>query len=309
MSVGSIRRSLRAASKAALARGGAAHLALATSRSLGVVLAYHNIVPDDHPVVGDAPLHLRLSDFRRQLDRLVDTHRVLSLTALARSRWSDDGRPNAVITFDDAYRGSVVLGLRELAARGLPATVFVAPGLLEDRALWWDTLAHGLTHHPGGTRDKALGELGGDEERIARWASDFGLERRPMSNWMRTASVAELDEAARLPGVTYGSHSVTHRNLARLGEQELSFELEESMRWLRQQTRWRVIRWLSYPYGRFTRATERAARATGYDGALSIGTGRLPADWVRPWALPRVSVPADIGDDGFLLRVAGLVNR
>lgn len=298
-----------AASKAALARGGAAHLALAASRSLGVILAYHNVVPDRYPVVGDDPLHIRLSEFRRQLDLLVRTHRVVPLSALANGRIPEDGLPPAVITFDDAYRGSVLLGLRELAARGLPSTTFVTTSLVGDRDFWWDALGHALTRHPGGTRDMALTTLGGDDERVREWARDVGLRPRGMPDMIRSATLAELDDAAALPGVTFGCHSVTHRNLARLTQSELRHELAESLRWLRSRATWSMIRWVTYPYGRFTRATARAAREAGYDGALSIGTGRLPSAWVRPWAVPRVSVPAGVGDDGFLLRVAGLVSR
>lgn len=298
-----------AASKAALARGGAAHIALATSRSLGVVLAYHNIVPDDHPVIGDTPLHVRFSDFRRQLDRLVESHRVVPLISLARGGVGEDGYPHAVITFDDAYRGSVLLGLRELAARGLPATVFVSSGLVGDRDFWWDALAHAFTRHPGGTRDHALTELRGDDEGVRAWARNVGLRPLRMPDMSRSATLEELEDAARLPGVTFGCHSVTHRNLARLTADELREELAEPLCWLRQRPGWSILRWVSYPYGRFTRATELAAREAGYDGALSIGTGCLPSAWVSPWAVPRVSIPAGMGEDGFLLRVSGLVNR
>jgi hypothetical protein len=37
------------------------------------------------------------------------------------------------------------LGIPELVRRGLPATVFVAPALLDQRAFWWDRLANPTT--------------------------------------------------------------------------------------------------------------------------------------------------------------------
>ncbi|HEX5635142.1 MAG TPA: hypothetical protein VFX50_17985, partial [Gemmatimonadales bacterium] len=114
--------------------------ALARRRPLGtLVLAYHNIVPDDAPPTGDRSLHLPLARFRAQLAQLARTHEVVSLDDLGAPPRGP--RPRAAITFDDAYAGALALGLDAVAEHGMPATIFVAPALLGRERTWWDALA------------------------------------------------------------------------------------------------------------------------------------------------------------------------
>src|SRR2546423_5455975 len=107
------------AERVLLASGGRAARWRMRDRTL--ILAYHNVVPDEQPIFGDRSLHLRRSDFAAQLDALRETHDVVPLPAVLLP--SHGPRPRAAITFDDAYAGAVTLGVAEVVARGLPATV------------------------------------------------------------------------------------------------------------------------------------------------------------------------------------------
>jgi peptidoglycan/xylan/chitin deacetylase (PgdA/CDA1 family) len=304
--VGLVKRSLKAASEATLGRGRALRLALALGRSPGAVLAYHNIIPDDAAGVGDAPLHLPLSDFRAQLDRLQTTHTVVPLGDLRRALTDASfDRPVAAITFDDAYRGAITLGLKELASRGLPSTVFVAPGLMRRPWCWWDAFAHVLRDgaHP---RTRFLDDLAGDADEISAWSERRGHTPSALPDVACPASREEAAEAASRPGVTFGSHSWTHRNLVRLDGDARRGELAGSLHWLRGQG-WPSLPWVAYPYGVFDSVVEEDARAAGYEGALSVGTGCLRTGRMQRFTLPRVSVPAGISPEGLMLRVAGVV--
>src|SRR5687767_3308253 len=104
-----------------------------------LVLAYHNVVPEGEARAGDVSLHLPFADFRRQLDAISETHDVVPITALGEPPPPSTRRPRIVITFDDAYAGALTCGVDELVKRRMPATVFVAPGLLGSVA-WWDVL-------------------------------------------------------------------------------------------------------------------------------------------------------------------------
>ena len=111
----------RSAVKRIAERGLRAVLAPARLRALrqrALVVAYHNVVPDDWAGGGDRSLHLSRSDFIARLDVLQTTHDVVPLAALLDCTASSYKRPRAAITFDDAYRGAVTIGILELGAAG-----------------------------------------------------------------------------------------------------------------------------------------------------------------------------------------------
>ncbi|UCF19795.1 MAG: polysaccharide deacetylase family protein [Gemmatimonadota bacterium] len=301
-----MRASLKRAVESVLVRGGAAWAVRRRLSGRPAILAYHYVVPDDVPPQGDRSLHVPFKRFARQLDLLCETHEVRPLDSLRSGDTGASERPTAAITFDDAYRGAVTLAVEELARRGLPATIFVAPGLLGDRSFWWDDLAaqdgSGLSDR---LRRTALDELSGRESLIRERARQERSAGRPLPAVMRSASEGELGDAARQPGITLGAHSWSHPNLARLRSPELDSELGGPLDWLRSNYS-TVIDWLAYPYGRTSPEVERAARAAGYAGSVLNDGGLAPGHAVDLLGLPRVNVPAGLSDDGFVLRCAGL---
>jgi peptidoglycan/xylan/chitin deacetylase (PgdA/CDA1 family) len=297
---------LKQAAEFLLARGGMATLAARRRRGSALILAYHNIVPDDAPPIGDRSLHLSMNRFRSQLDRLEETHDVVELTAV-RAPSDSSNRPRAAITFDDAYRGALTLALPELARRGLPATVFVAPGLLGSSGCWWDLLAasDGSGLLPS-VRSHVLEVLRGDGVAAVSWARSNALPLAALSADAGIATEEELRAAAAFPGVRLGSHTWSHRNLACLNDAELDSELVRPIEWLRQRFSG-VVPWLAYPYGLFAPTTAHAAQRAGYDGALRIEGGWVAADAVPAFVLPRLNVPAGLSPNGFILRACGLM--
>jgi peptidoglycan/xylan/chitin deacetylase (PgdA/CDA1 family) len=271
--------------------------ALKSERTL--VLAYHNVVPDGEFPAGERTLHLPQRDFAKQLDMLMRTHDVVPL----HSWWNRPrpGRPRAVLTFDDAYAGALTAGVAELAARSLPAVIFVAPGMLGS-VTWWDALADPATGElPAQLRDNALTTFEGRCETILRTApGDFARRSLP-----RIGSEAELAEAAAVPGIQLASHTWSHPNLCAMGGDELATELTRPLEWLAARFR-NVLPWLSYPYGLSSEEVRSMAASVGYRGAFRIDGGWLPLRKPHPlYALPRMNVPADITQAGFRLRVAG----
>jgi peptidoglycan/xylan/chitin deacetylase (PgdA/CDA1 family) len=271
-----------------------------------LVLAYHNIVPDALPPVGDRPLHLPQATFARQLDFLQQWFHVIPLAALAGPGTTAE-RPCAIITFDDAYRGAVSIGLAELESRGLPATVFVAPGLLNDHSFWWDALARGADGLDRELRRRALGELRGEDAAVRVWAATRAVPSSAMPEVWRSATETEL-QGAMYPGLSLGSHTWSHPNLARLDGDQLGRELQHSRQWLEQHFGGAFVPWLTYPYGLFSASVLEAAVAAGYVGAFRIDGG-----WARPrpgrFDLPRLNVASGLSIEGFALRAAGLLAR
>jgi len=265
-----------------------------------VILAYHNIVPDGLPHAGDRPLHLSVSSFARQLDLLAECCEVVPLPAALES--SAPGRLRVAITFDDAYRGAVTLGRAELGRLGLPATMFVPPGLLGGATFWWDDLAGAEGLSPA-LRARALDERMGKDAEVRRLMPPAAAVLPPE---LHSASAEDLDAAARQPGFTLGSHTWSHPNLARLDTPELGEELIRPLHWLGQRFSAATIPWLSYPYGLFSAPVVAATRRAGYAGALLVAGGRLIPNEVDRFAIPRINVPSGLSLNGLALRLAGL---
>lgn len=270
-----------------------------------LVLAYHNVVPDDGAMVGERSLHLPLARFREQLDALQDACEVGDLAALLASPEAT-GRPRIAITFDDAYRGCLEIALPELVRRGLPATVFVSPGLVDGEGCWWDRLADPATGLlDAGVRAHVLGALAGDGDAALAWARARGLRVRDCPPVARIASLGEIQSAAALPGIRIGAHSWTHRALPQVPDAERSRELEGALAWLRERIPG-TMAWLAFPYGLHDAAVADRALSSGYEAVLRIFGG-----WMRPRddvsrSLPRLNIPASVRTARFMLLTRGL---
>lgn len=278
---------------------GLSSMARRVRRGNVAILAYHNVVQAEEAGQGDASLHMPLPDFLDQIERLARTHRIVDLeTALNRTA-SD--RPLAVITFDDAYRGAVTLGLPELARRGFPAVVFVSPGLLGADSTWWDELAE-AGRLSSETRRSALVDLAGRAEAVrARFLDGRAVPRLPRSYGI--ATVQELREhcGGNFP---LGSHAWGHEHLPSLERADLGANLVRTREWL-AGLGLPVSPWLALPYGEGSPGVSRVARALGHAGVLRISGGlwNTHADRTR---VPRINVPAGITVRGLELRTSGL---
>src|SRR5687767_5486168 len=121
-----LRALLKSAAEHALGSTALGKFRLGTDRG-SLILAYHNVVPEPGGRVGDRSLHLGFDLFRRHLDLLAKRLSIVSFDQVLLGKATDG---SAVLTFDDAYASAVRLAVPELAQRGIPATVFITPGLL-----------------------------------------------------------------------------------------------------------------------------------------------------------------------------------
>ena len=275
----------------------------------GLVLAYHNIVPEGGRIGGDTSLHLPQRLFAWELDFLVEHCTVVSLDRLIAGPASGDRRSQIAITFDDAYLGAVTAGVDELASRGLPATIFVAPAFLGGGTFWWDRLSEcGAPGPAPAVREHALTACRGLDAEVAAWAALAGVASRPVEPHMRVASEEELAAAVRRAPITLGSHSWSHPNLTLLGSPEdLSRELTAPLSWLRDRFA-AVQPWLAIPYGLSSPEVERATASAGYSAAFRVFGGWLPDPRGNLLDLPRLNVPSGLSRNGFALRCAGLLS-
>lgn len=300
-----VRRNLKRVLERALVGAGATRVGTRARHAL--VLAYHNIVPDDAvPVQGDTSLHLPRRVFARQLELLRDCVDVVPLARLFAGE--PTCRPRVAITFDDAYAGALTLGLDTIRAYGLPVTFFVAPGLLGHPSFWWDDLARALGPRARAARDAALKEARGLDGEVRAWMARQGIPSVPPSDLLRPATEAELVRAAHHDGVSVAAHTWSHPNLTQLEDAELRTELVRPRDWLASRFP-RALPVLAYPYGLSDPRVRTEAAGAGYRAAFRVDGGWIPGPDADPHALPRLTVAAGLSLDGFRLRLAGWLAR
>lgn len=293
------RRTARNAAEFACTASGLTALSRTRRRDAIAILAYHNIVAPKDAGRGDASLHLPLDRFIRQVERLARTHDIIDIETVAES--DPDGRPRAIITFDDAYRGAVTLALPELVKRGIPAVMFVAPGLLDSASTWWDDMAEaGLLSDT--VRDDALLSLAGRDNAIRQRIFPKG-DQPVLPDSFRIASIAEL-RAHAIDGIRVGSHTWSHEYLPALGQLELKANLARTLQWLDDWTG-ATTRWLALPYGGGDADVGRAAIDSGHSGVLRISGGMWQPAEDRS-QVPRINVPAGVSLRGLEMRASGL---
>jgi peptidoglycan/xylan/chitin deacetylase (PgdA/CDA1 family) len=301
---------IKRAVETALLSGGVATVVRRIHAEAPLILAYHNVVPTGACVSGDRPLHLPQRAFSDQLDTLLETHDIVSLTDVlspATPRRPRYGmRPRAAITFDDAYSGALTAGLDELRARSLPATVFVTPSFLDGASFWWDVLADPSTGLDAGLRAHVLLQGRGIKSNAIAIARGFGVPIQSIESHARGASVSELDSALAYEQLTLGAHTWSHPNLTTASNDELVVELRRPIEWL-ERFGTRALPMISYPYGLADDRVQRAARDAGYVAGFMID-GNWTAGVPPPqFAIPRLNVPAGVSRDGFALRAAGVI--
>lgn len=274
-------------------------------RGRRLILAYHGITPEGEPPAGERALFITQRDFAMHLDMLAAEADVAPLDRIDEP---GDGRPRVAITIDDAYRGAVTVGVRELAARSLPATIFVAPGRLNNHVFWWDALSLGTAKLDEKLRNHALYKLGGADERVRAWAAQAAIPAcDELPTYAQTATCTELAAALRFPGITLGSHTWSHPNLTFLEIAEVVREVRRSREWLHAEFGEKVIDWLAYPYGLESAQTRVAVAGASYAGALRIGGGWHSPTEVSPFARPRLNIGAGLSVVGLRARLQGAV--
>jgi peptidoglycan/xylan/chitin deacetylase (PgdA/CDA1 family) len=266
-----------------------------------LILAYHNVVPNEWMPCGDRSLHLPVAQFEAQLDALRAELPVVPLIELLTT--ADPDAPRVAITFDDAYASALALGVGACQARHMPCTVFVAPGLLGRVPPWdWRALS--------GTWSTA-------ERETFLWqqAGRPALENEPSNTTahatLRIASLDELKDAiARHPhGLTIGNHTASHPNLSAIPRPAVELEVREAQRWLLRHVPQQTIPVIAYPYGLAPR--DHSWRHGTDDvnvpdwGLIATGAWLRSGAPVDRHAVARWNVPAGVSTAGFLSRIRG----
>ena len=233
---------------------------LANRRRLPV-LAYHDIT--------DAAL------FARHLDLIQEHHHPVAgeevITAIRGGRRLPRGA--IWVTFDDANPGVFALGMSLLKERGVPASLFVCPGVIDTcRPYWWqviDTaLATGRSIAVGGKvwSDRSiithLKQVPDDVRRalVARTADEIAESGKSVA--VRQATSTALRQWLDA-GLELGNHTWDHPCLNTCDEKEQHRQIIAAHEWLRDKLGVQP-RLFAYPNGNVAGPSRRILDKVGY---------------------------------------------
>ena len=268
-------------------------------RREGIVLCYHNVVAKLNGHAATLGLHIASATFERQIRWLAQHYTIVPLEEfVARVLRGASLRRLAAITFDDGYTGVFEHAWPLLRDLSIPATVFLVAevhGNGREQGFWWDD-ADVLRAYSPANESRWLTVLKGDHAAIV------GTGRLAPA-WCQPATWGTIAAAARA-GLGIGAHSATHRTLPTLPDAELHRELVESRALIRRHCGVDPS-FFAYPYGLWDARIRGAVEAAGYRAAFTLAADARTQKHDR-WTLPRLNVPASIGDSAFQAWTAGI---
>jgi peptidoglycan/xylan/chitin deacetylase (PgdA/CDA1 family) len=275
-----------------------------------LVLIYHRVLPARDPLLPDEP---DAAGFAAQLDVIGSLFNVLPLAEAVRKLRAGQLPARAVcITFDDGYANNCEVALPILKSRGMPATVFVAPGFLSGGRMFNDTVIEALRRAPAEldlTRD-GFGryDLPDAAARVRAITAILPvLKYLPQAERIRRATTIAERVGADLPGdlmmteeqvrrlhrggITIGAHTVNHPILANVDDATARREIVESKARLEQMIGAPVTTF-AYPNGGpardYTGRDVVLAREAGFEVAVSTAWGAATAA-ADPLQIPRIA--------------------
>ncbi len=314
-------------------------------RGKAAILTYHRVVSRKEPDVEyiQPGMYVTAETFSMQMRFLRKHFAVVPFVELLRlwsdQRW-DAERRYCVVTFDDGWLDNYHHALPILRENALPATVFLPTTYVgTDRWFWPEQIAWLCRHAGWQNRERrrqaakflhdqfpwlaaagsSLGDADPDSiiERcktrsqeeldglVAAWAKELGAvlpRHRQVINW---AEAQEMSAA----GVSFGSHSATHRILTHLDSREIRREVEGSWQTLKEKGV-ATVPVFCYPNGDWSAEVERSVEAAGYAAATTTEFGHESRAPSRRFGLRRISIHNDVTHtpELFAFHVAGYNN-
>jgi len=295
------------------------------------ILCYHTLGGETSGP--DAWTSLRVSDFRAQIALLRRHYRIVPLDEVLDP--PGDGRPRAVLTFDDGDRGLHRHLLPLLREDPVPVTIYVATSQIETGATYWfDRVANAC----GGTgrleidlSDAGQGTVVIEGTGERRWLMQSALHDRlksvdpatrerladriaalaPVPSGPADATealgpmtLAQLQELTADPHVTIGAHSHCHNLLDQLPLESARESIVRNKALLEQWTA-RPVEHFAYPNGNYNAALIELVRDLGFRTATILDNA-LAWPGANPHVLSRIAVGRYDRLDRLRLRLAGL---
>lgn len=285
------------------------------------ILAYHRVMPTD--ALESYPFDQELisatpRQFDSQMRYLREHLRPISLNdVIAHIEQGTPLPPDSVaVTFDDGFADTYRYAFPVLRRYRIPATIFVSTGYVESGEPFWFELASYLLYRlppqslelPDGTRLPA-GDSWKDRTASLRRAHSIfkdlpnATRLQILNDWKhrhadalihgatlhsRPISWSQIIEMSA-SGIYFGSHTVSHPNLTRVTDEDLSRELTGSKYALESKLQ-QPVETIAYPIGTpsaFNARVISAARAHQFKLGLTYVSGANNLPITNPLALNR----------------------
>lgn len=276
--------------------------------------------------------YLAFEDFCRQLDHFQANGGILARDRFLEAVKTGEPAPGYILTFDDGLCDHADYVVPELVRRGLWGVFYVPTGPYAHGQVLDVHKIHLLVGRWGGSavldrlnrivtpdmlpdadipafREQTYVRQDNDADTnaVKRMLNYFiSYEWRPFvvqklagemgmgSNGHAAGFYMSTEQIRRChdSGMIIGSHSVSHRLMSKLDEDEQRIEIDASFAWLDQTVGGLDVKTFCYPYGgfhSFTQKTEELLSAAGVSFSLNVEMRDISADDLagRPQALPR----------------------
>ncbi|MDP2911546.1 MAG: polysaccharide deacetylase family protein [Candidatus Omnitrophota bacterium] len=204
----------------------------------------------------------------------------------------------AAVNFDDGYMDNYLQAYPVLKRYGIPATIFLTTDFIgREHAFWWDKVFNMLYLSDAGElkididKKRLAFRLGGIFERekagnrinsilaakdqqsiesfIKKFENKFSRSEKP-----RTSMMLGWDEikAMHKHGISFGSHTKSHRNLCLLRDQDLAEELAGSKKDIEKMLGVEIAEF-AYPFGILDQRVKAFVKEAGYKYARTTSKG------------------------------------
>lgn len=313
---------------------GATDFAAWLNRRRAVILTYHGLLSSPPPSAL-RPLYkifVTAADFRAQMSVLKARYNLIPLRELvARLSRGETGERLAAVTFDDGWRTTRTLAAPILRELGIPATAFLATGLMDStaRGLWTQRLSASLAatertrirlwkldlpHDTPARRASAIRAVADvlkklpsreREEKLREVFAAYGTGPE-LSPELEFCSWDEVHELGSF-GVECGAHTVDHEILSSLPFEAAADQIRRSRAHL-EDVLGTPCRLFAYPNGSerdFSAAHARALESEGFDAAVTQIPGRN-SPWTDRFQMRRINVGLEHTLESFITDLDGL---
>ena len=229
------------------------------------MLTFHRVRPDGEGAV-DRPmrnLEVAETDFRRILEWMLCRYEPRSIGDWP-GRGQAPARGSFAVTFDDGWVDNFEHAFPILQELGVPATIFLATGAIEDRVpFWWQLsgLSDAEIERAKGTPSRAQGGLSNCKDSPAvDLSADF-------LTW------EQIRTMARSGLVTFGPHGHAHELMTSLTREEALADLRRCWERMQERIPDALVPMLAWPNGNARDDLGADLEAMGLKAAFGTGRG------------------------------------